>query len=113
MLKWLAWQLIKQTLLLKHSMILIQAAYEKGLAKYQADKKAYDAALEEYNTQKLTYDSKVAEKKQRADVANAKSKPITKYSWLFMKLLRRTMKLLWLSIPKTRQNMMLRRKLMM
>ena len=89
-----------------------QAAYEKGLAKYQADKKAYDAALEEYNTQKLTYDSKVAEK-AAADAANAKSEADYKYSWLFMKLLRRTMKLLWLSTAKTRQNMMLRRNLMM
>ena len=35
--------------------------------------------------------------------------PITRYSWLFMKLLKRTMKLLWLSIAKTRQNMMLRK----
>ena len=49
-----------------------QAAYEKGLAKYQADKKTYDAALEEsIILKKLTYDSKVAEK-AAADAANAR-----------------------------------------
>ncbi|MFR3850461.1 MAG: hypothetical protein ACLTYH_09600 [Streptococcus salivarius] len=58
--------------------------------------------MEEYNTQKLTYDSKVAEK-AAADAANAKSEADYKVQLAVYETAKRTMKLLWLSILKTRQ----------